>query len=159
VGEITKLFGESEGLWEVGEIKKMLENEKYWKNSAICEYTIMHWTVSCWVFGEHGGRGTGEGADLIKVQCIQARSTKANLPWTINIHLKNGRSGEKNRSFFRDECPWEVVVDEKRGTGGNMVDFFVSVCENRRWNLLKCSRKVRAGERERDGGVNPTKIH
>jgi hypothetical protein len=29
VGEITKLFGESEGLWEVGEIKKMLENENY----------------------------------------------------------------------------------------------------------------------------------
>jgi hypothetical protein len=52
----TVLVSPSEGLWEVGERKNMLENEKYWNTSSIHEYNIMHCAVSCWMLGEHGER-------------------------------------------------------------------------------------------------------
>jgi hypothetical protein len=39
----------------MGEIKKMLENEKYIEKSTY-EYNIMNCTVSCRIFGEPGDR-------------------------------------------------------------------------------------------------------
>jgi hypothetical protein len=40
----------------VGEIKKILGNERYWNNPFIHEYNIMHYTVSGWLLGEDGDR-------------------------------------------------------------------------------------------------------
>jgi hypothetical protein len=49
----------------MGEVKKMLENEKYWNNPSICEYNIMHCTVSCWILEEHGDREWVSNGGLI----------------------------------------------------------------------------------------------
>jgi hypothetical protein len=44
--------------------------EKYWKQPSIYEYNIMHYTVICWLLGEHGDRrwvsNGGKGVNLIK---------------------------------------------------------------------------------------------
>jgi hypothetical protein len=57
-------------IWEVGERKKILDNEKYWKNPSIYEYNIMQCTVSCWILGELCYRewvsNGGNGVNLIK---------------------------------------------------------------------------------------------
>jgi hypothetical protein len=59
----------------------MLENKKYWNNPSIYEYNIMHYTVFCWLLGEHGDRecvsNGGERVDLIKTDL----KTKSNPPW------------------------------------------------------------------------------
>jgi hypothetical protein len=39
------------GGWE-----KMLENKKYWNNSSIYEYNIIHYIANCWILREHGDR-------------------------------------------------------------------------------------------------------
>jgi hypothetical protein len=50
------LVSPNEGLSEVGERKKMLENEKYGNNPFMYEYNVIHCSVSCWILVEHGDR-------------------------------------------------------------------------------------------------------
>jgi hypothetical protein len=73
----------------VGERKKMLANEKHWKNPSTYEYDIVHCTASCWILGENVDRkwlnNVGERVNLIKAQYIH--TWKAKPPWDYQYTL------------------------------------------------------------------------
>jgi hypothetical protein len=46
----------SEGAMGGGRDEENVREWKYWNNSSIYEYNIMHYTVSCWILVEHGDR-------------------------------------------------------------------------------------------------------
>jgi hypothetical protein len=93
-------------LQELGERKKMLENEKYLNSPSTYEYSIMHCTVSYWTLVEHGDRewvhNRGEGVNFVKSRYIQMWSTKAKPLWTVNIYLIKEKwwAGRKNKYFL-----------------------------------------------------------
>jgi hypothetical protein len=127
-------------------IKRMLENEKYWNNPSIYECNIIHYTVSCWMLGEHGRLFWLNQ----NIQYIQAWSTKVKLPWNIKEYLKKWRAGDKNRSFLGagTSLRW---VGVGKGEWGEYI--FLSIYESGRIKPVKIVlRMVGWRKRENDGG-------
>jgi hypothetical protein len=132
----------------------MLENEKYWNIASIFEYNVKHHKLLN--IRECGDRErvSNGGVNLIKAWCIQAWSTKANPPWTINIHFKN--EGQEGKIvlfwgwYLREVTGYKERVNEDEYSG--FISYSYMKIEE--WNLPKL--KEVKGMRENDGRGNST---
>jgi hypothetical protein len=95
----------SEGARAVGQRKKMLGNEKLLKQPIYMWIHIVHYTVNCWLSGDHSDRewvsNRGEGLIWWKHDTYRWEIPRWNpLGLSVHTNLKKQKAGEENKSFL-----------------------------------------------------------